>query len=125
MHLKVFNVDWDPALDLHIHVVVSCFFSVCAAIDLTHGAVYCYSCGDYVYDHEFEAIAKEEKTKAAKFVGKSKDEMRNTGVNPYSSTISVLGPFMCTPNPRTRDLRLDHPKDKAFMVHYLAQGYMW
>ncbi|XP_033631005.1 ubiquitin carboxyl-terminal hydrolase 22-like [Asterias rubens] len=71
--------------DLRLHSCLYCVFFGCyssghihdhakatkhnLAIDLTHGAVYCYSCGDYVYDHEFETIAKEEKTKAAKFVG--------------------------------------------------------
>ena len=57
----------------HLSLLVSVTDSVSSskAVDLTYGAVYCYSCGDYVYDKEFEAIAKEEKTKAAKFVGKS------------------------------------------------------
>ncbi len=36
---------------------------------------------------------------------------RNTGVNPYSFTISVLGSFTCTTNPSTWDLWLYNPSE--------------
>lgn len=42
-----------------------------AAIDTTHGNVYCYPCKDYVYDQEFEAIAKKHKLQAARITGKT------------------------------------------------------
>jgi len=32
--------------------------STIAAVDLTYGSVYCFSCKDYVYDEEFDDIVK-------------------------------------------------------------------
>ncbi|XP_014670712.1 PREDICTED: ubiquitin carboxyl-terminal hydrolase 22-like isoform X2 [Priapulus caudatus] len=36
------------------------------AVDLSYGAVMCFSCGDYVYDRELETIARDQRRKAAK-----------------------------------------------------------
>lgn len=41
-----------------------------AAVDLSYGAVFCFACNDYIYDQDFEAIVKEERLKASKFLGK-------------------------------------------------------
>ncbi|XP_071813445.1 ubiquitin carboxyl-terminal hydrolase 22-like [Apostichopus japonicus] len=39
------------------------------AVDLSYGAVFCFACNDYIYDQDFEAIVKEERLKASKFLG--------------------------------------------------------
>ncbi|XP_022242955.1 ubiquitin carboxyl-terminal hydrolase 22-like [Limulus polyphemus] len=39
------------------------------AVDISYGTVFCFSCGDYVYDKELEAIAKRHRRKAAKLNG--------------------------------------------------------
>ncbi|XP_032816859.1 ubiquitin carboxyl-terminal hydrolase 22-like [Petromyzon marinus] len=39
------------------------------AIDLYHGTIYCFQCGDYVYDRDAEQIAREEQRKAWKLQG--------------------------------------------------------
>ncbi|KAK3091748.1 hypothetical protein FSP39_022316 [Pinctada imbricata] len=36
------------------------------ALDMTYGNIYCFECGDYVYDLEFEQIAQSQNTKSAK-----------------------------------------------------------
>ena len=38
-------------------------------MDLSYGAVYCFLCGDYVYDEEFEMIARQQNKDAAKTIG--------------------------------------------------------
>jgi ubiquitin carboxyl-terminal hydrolase 22/27/51 len=40
-----------------------------SAVDLTYGAVLCFQCGDYVYDQELTAVAREHRLKAAKSLG--------------------------------------------------------
>lgn len=40
-----------------------------SAVDLAYGAVLCFQCGDYVYDQEFAAVAREHRMKAAKSLG--------------------------------------------------------
>lgn len=46
------------------------FILIYTAIETTFGAVFCYPCGDYVYDQEFEAISKKHKLQAARVTGK-------------------------------------------------------
>ncbi|KAK3740676.1 hypothetical protein QZH41_019047, partial [Actinostola sp. cb2023] len=36
----------------------------CLAIDLSHGSIYCFACGDYKYDKDLEKIGKEENRRA-------------------------------------------------------------
>lgn len=40
-----------------------------SAVDLAYGAVLCFQCGDYVYDQELIAVAREHRLKAAKSLG--------------------------------------------------------
>ena len=39
------------------------------AVDLAYGAVYCFTCEDYVYDAELESIIREQKERSAKSLG--------------------------------------------------------
>ena len=41
-----------------------------SAVDMTYGTVYCFDCGDYVYDSEFEVMARQQSSKSAKSLGK-------------------------------------------------------
>uniref|UniRef100_T1ITV3 Ubiquitin carboxyl-terminal hydrolase n=1 Tax=Strigamia maritima TaxID=126957 RepID=T1ITV3_STRMM len=54
------------AKHIHEHVRMKKHF---LAVDLSYGAVYCFQCGDYVYDTELESIAKSDKIKAARSLG--------------------------------------------------------
>lgn len=45
------------------------FFLFVSAVDLTFGVVYCFSCGDYVYEERLEQILGEEKAKGWKSNG--------------------------------------------------------
>jgi len=38
-------------------------------VDLTYGVVFCFQCGDYVYDRELEVIAQSHQSKAARSLG--------------------------------------------------------
>lgn len=38
------------------------------AVDVSYGAVYCFSCSDYVYDKELEAIARKQRRRAARIL---------------------------------------------------------
>ena len=40
------------------------------AVELLYGAVYCFKCKDYVYDDDFEAIARAQAAKSAHSLGK-------------------------------------------------------
>ena len=41
-----------------------------SAVDLTYGAVYCFSCQDYVYDEGFESIARKLHKQSKQHIGK-------------------------------------------------------
>lgn len=38
------------------------------AVDLSYGAIYCFSCGDYVYDKELESVARRLRQRAARLL---------------------------------------------------------
>lgn len=44
-------------------------FPALIAVDLTYGVVFCFQCGDYVYDRELEVIAQSHQSKAARSLG--------------------------------------------------------
>ena len=41
-----------------------------SAMDLSYGNLYCFSCKDYVYDSDFEEIAKSQRRRAVTSLGK-------------------------------------------------------
>lgn len=52
---------------------LNCDFSIISfnftAADMTYGTIFCFECGDYVYDKELESIAQIQNEKAAKSLG--------------------------------------------------------
>ena len=46
------------------------FYSDFLALDLTHGAVYCFVCKDNVYDLDLEKICVEQSVRAWKTLGR-------------------------------------------------------
>ena len=46
-------------------------YFVFLAVDLTYGAVYCFACSDYVYDTDFEDIARKLHRRASGNKGKN------------------------------------------------------
>lgn len=39
------------------------------AVDVSYGAVHCFTCGDYVYDKELEAVARKHRRRTARILG--------------------------------------------------------
>lgn len=64
-----FNQNLNSA-EFYLLKMLVLFILIFTAIETTFGAVLCYPCGDYVYDEEFEAIAKKHKLQAARITGK-------------------------------------------------------
>lgn len=39
------------------------------AVDISYGVVYCFTCADYVYDRELEAMARKHRRRCARLLG--------------------------------------------------------
>lgn len=50
---------------------MECYYTQFTAADMTYGTIFCFECGDYVYDKELESIAQIQNEKAAKSLGLS------------------------------------------------------
>lgn len=48
---------------------MECYSTHFTAADMTYGTIFCFECGDYVYDKELESIAQIQTEKAAKSLG--------------------------------------------------------
>lgn len=48
---------------------MECYYTQFTAADMTYGTIFCFECGDYVYDKELESIAQIQNEKAAKSLG--------------------------------------------------------
>lgn len=48
---------------------MECYYTQFTAADMTYGTIFCFECGDYVYDKELENIAQIQNEKAAKSLG--------------------------------------------------------
>ena len=57
-----------PSALLSIHYS----YPLLTAIDLSHGSIYCFACGDYKYDKDLEKIGKEENRRAWRRLSKLK-----------------------------------------------------